>query len=91
MGKYGNIVGQNMISIEHQLKSELEKSVECIEYRKESKMKKSEKIINAATTGSCYATSVPRTIQPPTYDGQTPLSSYKKQLEVAAMANLWEE
>ena len=79
MGKYGNIVGQNMISIEHQLKSELEKPVECIEDRKESKMKKFEK------------TSVPRTIQPPTYDGQTPLSSYKKQLEVAAMVNIWEE
>ena len=33
-----NIVGRNMISIKHQLKSELEKSVECIEDRMENKM-----------------------------------------------------
>ena len=27
----------------------------------------------------------------PTYDGQTPWSSYKKQFEAAATADLWEE
>ena len=55
-------------------------------------MKKFEQIMkNAATTGSCYVTSAPRTIQPPTYDDQTPWSSYKKQFEAAATANLWEE
>ena len=65
-----NIVGRNMMAMEHQLKSELEKSVhECIEDR----MKKIEKTIkNAATTGSCYVTLVPRMIQRPTYDAQTP-------------------
>ena len=36
-------------------------------------------------------TSAPKTIQPPTHDGQTPWSSYKKQFEAAATANLWEE
>ena len=35
--------------------------------------------------------SVPRTIQPPTYDGQTLWSSYKKQFETTAAANLWGE
>ena len=81
-----NTVGRNMMAMEHHLKSELEKSVhECIEDR----MKKFEKTIkNAATTGSCYVTSVPRTIQLPTYDGQTPCSSYKEQFEAAATTNL---
>ena len=46
---------------------------------------------NAATTGSCIMTSASRTIQPPTYDGQTPWSSYKIQFEAAAMTNLWDE
>ncbi|KAJ3651553.1 hypothetical protein Zmor_017585 [Zophobas morio] len=84
-----NIVGRNMMAMEHQLKSELEKSVhECIEDR----MKKIENTIkNAATTGSCYVTLVPRMIQPPTYDAQTPWSSCKKQFEAAATANLWEK
>ena len=70
--------------VQHQLKSELEKSVECVENRMENKMedrmksmenrmeskiKKFEQIMkNAATTGSCYVTSAPRTIQPPTDD-----------------------
>mgnify|MGYP005984590317 FL=1 len=64
--------------VEHQLKSELEKSVECledrmenktedrmktIEHRMEIKMMKFEKSMkNLATTGSCYVTSAPRTI-----------------------------
>ena len=46
---------------------------------------------NVAPTGSYYVTSAPGTIQPPTYDGQTPWSSYKKQFEAAATANLWEK
>ena len=54
-----NIVGQKKVSMEHQLKSELEKSVECIEDRMESKMKKFVQIIkNTATMGSCYVRDV---------------------------------
>ena len=50
-----------MVSMEHQLKSELEKPVECIEDRVENKMKKFEQIMkNAATTSSCYVTSAPK-------------------------------
>ena len=33
-----NIVGRNMVLMKHQLKSELEKSMECIEDRMENKM-----------------------------------------------------
>ena len=63
----------------------------CIEDKMEIKVNKFEKLMkNAATTGSRYVVSIPRTIQPPTYDGQTPWSSYKKQFEAAAKANLWE-
>ena len=63
----------------------------CIEDKMEIKVNKFEKLMkNAATTGSRYVVSIPRTIQPPTYDGQTPWSSYKN-FEVAARANLWEE
>ncbi|KAJ3662766.1 hypothetical protein Zmor_007095 [Zophobas morio] len=70
----------------------MEDTVKTIEDRMENKMKKFEKLMtNAATIGSCYVTSGPRTIQPPTRDGQTPWSSYKKQFEAAATANLWEE
>ena len=55
----------------------------------ESKMKKFEKIIkNAATSGPYNVVSTPTTIQPPAYDGQTPLSPYNKQFEAAATANL---
>ena len=55
-------------------------------------MNKFEKMIkNAATTGSCYVTSASNTIQPPTYDGHTPWSSYKKQFEAAATVNCWED
>ncbi|KAJ3640371.1 hypothetical protein Zmor_003673 [Zophobas morio] len=87
-----NIVGRNVASMEHQLKSELEKSVECIEDRMKNKMKKFEKIMrNATTTSPCNVMMSHRTIQPPTYDGQTPWSSYKKQFETAATTNLWEE
>ena len=85
-----NIVRRNMMAMEYQLKSESEKSVhECIEDR----MKKFEKTIKNAVTiiGSCYVTSVSRTLQPLTYDGQTPWSLYKKQFEAAVTANLWEE
>ena len=35
-----NIVGRKMVSMEHQLKSELEKSVECMADRMESKSSK---------------------------------------------------
>ena len=95
-----NIAGGNMISMEHQLKSELEKPVhECmedrmknIEDRMEKKVRRFEILMkNAATTDSAYVTSVPRTIQPQIYDGQTPWPSYKEQFEAAATANLWEE
>ena len=102
-----NFVGENVVlidqkvreEVEHQLKSEFEKSVEecikdrvkIIEARMEIKMKKFEKLMkNTATTSSCNVKSAHRTIQPPIYDGQTPWSSYKKQFEAAA-ANLWEE
>ena len=58
----------------------------------EDRMKKFEMLMkNTATTGSGYVTSTPSTIKPPTYDGQRPRSSYKKQFEAAATANLWEE
>ena len=87
-----NIVGRNMMAMEHQLKSELEKSVECIEDRMEHKMKKFEKMMRTAATTSPYnVVSTPRIVQPPTYDGQTPWSSYKQQFKAAATANLWEE
>ncbi|KAJ3656409.1 hypothetical protein Zmor_015489 [Zophobas morio] len=87
-----NIVGRNMMAMEYQLKSELEKSVECIEDRMEHKMKKFEKMMRTAATTSLYnVVSTPRIIQSATYDGQTPWSSYKQQFEAAATANLWEE
>ncbi|KAJ3662705.1 hypothetical protein Zmor_007040 [Zophobas morio] len=87
-----NVVGRNMASMVHQLKSELEKSVECTEDKMEHKMKKFEKMMRtAATTSPCNVITPHSTIQPPTYDGQTPWSSYKKQFEAAATTNLWEE
>ncbi|KAJ3643607.1 hypothetical protein Zmor_026308 [Zophobas morio] len=42
------------------------------------------------TSGSYNMVSTSKTIKPPTYDGQMPWSSYKKQFEAAAKANLWE-
>ena len=91
-----NIVGRNMMAMEYQLKSELGKSVhEGVEDRMktiEDRMKKFEKTIkNAAISGSYNVVSTPRIVQPPTYDGQTPWSSYKQQFEAAATANLWEK
>ena len=80
-----------MASMEHQLKSWLEKSVEYIEDRTENKMMKFEKAMgNAAITSPCNVMTSHRTIHSPIYDGQTPWSSYKKQFEAAATANIWE-
>ncbi|RYA68245.1 hypothetical protein DD592_26870 [Enterobacter cloacae complex sp. 2DZ2F20B] len=70
----------------------MENNMKIIEDRMENKMEKFEMLMkNASTTGSGYVTSALRTIQPPTNDSQTPWSSYKKQFEAAATANLWEE
>ena len=83
-----NIVGRNMMSMENNM----EDRMKIIEDRMENKMKKFEMLMkDAATTGSGYVTSPPRTIQPPTYNGQTSWSWCKKQFEAAATANLWEE
>ena len=77
-----NFVGENVVlmdekvkeEVEHQPRSELGKSMKSMEDR----MKKFEKTIkNAATSGSYNVVLTPRIIQPPTYDGQTPWSSYK--------------
>ena len=85
-----------MDEMEHQLKRELQKSVECVEDRMKSiedrmevNMQKFEKIIKyVATSGPYNVVSTPTTIQPPAYDGQTPLSPYNKQFKAAATANL---
>ncbi|KAJ3652754.1 hypothetical protein Zmor_018691 [Zophobas morio] len=79
-----NIVGRNMIAMENNMEDRM-KTIEDQIKTFEKTMK------NTATTGSCYVTSAPRTIQPSTYDGQTPWSSYKKQFETTATANLWEK
>ena len=63
---------------------------EITEDRIENKMKKFEKIIKNSSC-SCNVTSEFRTIQPATYDGQTPWSSYKKQFEASATTNSWEK
>ena len=79
-----NILGRNMIAMENNMEDRM-KTIE-------DQTKIFEKTIkNTATTGSCYVTSAPRTIQASIYDAQTPWSSYKKQFEAAATANLWEE